>query len=98
MRPFPDASGAVAKPRRGKQRSFLFFQGEKSFCLSNSVHSTRKKNDQGSTTACHEKKPGEPRLPAFLLLTCLRYLPQILRDLESPLLRSAKGAFSTVTP
>ena len=43
MRPFPDASGAVAKPRRGKQRSFLFFQGEKSFCLSNSVHSTRKK-------------------------------------------------------
>ena len=34
----------------------------------------------------------------FSLLTCLRYLLQILRDLKSPLLRSAKGAFSTVTP
>jgi len=34
----------------------------------------------------------------FSLLTCSRYLLQILSDLKSPLLRSAKGAFSAVTP
>ena len=41
---------------------------------------------------------GVPRHSAFLLRTCLRYLLQILNDLKTPLLQSAKGAFSTVTP
>ena len=51
--------------------------------------------DRKKTIKARQRRAATSR---FSLLTCLRYLLQILSDLKTPLLRSAKGAFSTVTP